>query len=106
MPKCKPVLLEPILRVTVTGPSDSTSRLQRLISGRRGQLLGYDARPGWDGWDEVSALMPEAEVADMIVEIRSVTQGIGTFRTEFDHLQELIGRTADRIVEESKKRAA
>lgn len=106
LPKCRPVLLEPILKVTVAAPSDSTSRIQRLISGRRGQLLGYDARPGWPGWDEVSALMPEAEVADMIVEIRSVTQGVGTYRTEFDHLQELVGRTADRIVEESKKRAA
>ena len=106
MPKCKPVLLEPILRVTVAGPSESTPRLQRLITGRRGQLLGYDARPDWAGWDEVSALIPEAEIADMIVEIRSVTQGIGTFRTAFDHLQELAGRTAERIVEETKKRQA
>jgi elongation factor G len=106
MPKCKPVLLEPILKVTVAAPSESTPRIQRLISGRRGQLLGYDARAGWNGWDEVSALMPEAEIADMIVEIRSVTQGVGTFRTEFDHLQELAGRTAERIVEETKKRAA
>ena len=106
MPKCRPVLLEPILKVTVAAPSESTPRIQRLISGRRGQLLGYDARAGWNGWDEVSALMPEAEIADMIVEIRSVTQGVGTFRTEFDHLQELVGRTADRIVEETKKRAA
>ncbi|MBV8188281.1 MAG: elongation factor G [Alphaproteobacteria bacterium] len=106
LPKCKPVLLEPILKVTVAAPSEATPRIQRLISGRRGQLLGYDARAGWSGWDEVSALMPEAEIADMIVEIRSVTQGVGTFRTEFDHLQELVGRTADRIVEESKKRAA
>ena len=106
MPKCRPVLLEPILKVTVAAPSESTPRIQRLISGRRGQLLGYDARAGWTGWDEVSALMPEAEIADMIVEIRSVTQGVGTFRTEFDHLQELAGRTAERIVEETKKRAA
>ena len=106
MPKCKPVLLEPILRVTVAGPSESTPRLQRLISGRRGQLLGYDARPDWPGWDEVSALIPEAEIADMIVEIRSVTQGIGSFETEFDHLQELAGRTAERIVEETKKHQA
>ncbi len=106
MPKCKPVLLEPILKVTVAAPNDATPRIQRLISGRRGQLLGYDAREGWNGWDEVSALMPEAEIADMIVEIRSVTQGVGTFHTEFDHLQELVGRTADRIVEETKKRAA
>ena len=106
MPKCRPVLLEPILRVTVAGPAESTPRLQRLISGRRGQLLGYDARADWPGWDEVSALMPEAEIADMIVEIRSVTQGIGTFRAEFDHLQELAGRTAERIVEEIRKRQA
>jgi elongation factor G len=106
MPKCRPVLLEPILKVTVAGPSDSTPRLQRLISGRRGQLLGFDTRPGWNGWDEVSALMPEAEIADMIVEIRSVTQGVGTYRTEFDHLQELAGRTAERIVEETKKHQA
>jgi len=106
MPKCRPVLLEPILKVTVAGPSESTPRLQRLISGRRGQLLGYDTRTGWNGWDEVSALMPEAEIADMIVEIRSVTQGVGTFRTEFDHLQELSGRTAERIVEETKKHQA
>lgn len=106
MPKCRPVLLEPILKVTVAGPSESTPRLQRLISGHRGQLLGFDTRPGWNGWDEVSALMPEAEIADMIVEIRSVTQGVGTFRTEFDHLQELAGRTAERIVEETKKHQA
>jgi elongation factor G len=106
LPKCKPVLLEPILKVTVAAPSESTSRIQRLITGRRGQLLGYDTREGWPGWDEVSALMPEAEIADMIVEIRSVTQGVGTFRTEFDHLQELVGRAADRIVEETKKRQA
>jgi elongation factor G len=106
LPKCRPVLLEPILKVTVAAPSESTSRIQRLVSARRGQLLGYDSRPGWTGWDEVSALMPEAEIADMIVEIRSVTQGVGTYRFEFDHLQELSGKAADRIVEESKKRAA
>jgi elongation factor G len=41
-----------------------------------------------------------------LIEIRSVTQGVGTFRTEFDDLQELAGRTAERIVEETKKRAA
>ncbi len=41
--------------------------------------------------------------AAMIVEIRSVTHGVGTYRTEFDHLQELVGRGADRIVEESRR---
>ena len=106
MPQCQPVLLEPIVHVDLHVPSEATPRVNQIVSGRRGQLLGYDARAGWNGWDEVSALMPEAEIADMIVEIRSVTQGVGTFRTEFDHLQELVGRTAERIVEETKKRAA
>lgn len=106
MPSCKPVLLEPIVKVTVRTPAESTARIQRLITGRRGQLLGYDARPGWTGWDEVSALMPEAEVADMIVEIRSVTHGVGSFGTSFDHLQELVGRTAERIVEETRRKRA
>ena len=47
MPRCQPVLLEPILKVTVAAPSATRrSRIQRLISGRRGQLLGYDARAG------------------------------------------------------------
>jgi elongation factor G len=95
-----------IIILSTRRPRPASSRIQRLISGRRGQLLGYDARTGWTGWDEVSALMPEAEVADMIVEIRSVTQGVGTWHATFDHLQELVGRTADRIVEETKKRAA
>src|SRR4029077_17565922 len=99
---CRPVLLEPILKVKVAAPSDSTSRIQRLISARPGRLVVSAAGRGGASWDEVSALMPEAEVADMIVEIRSVTQGVGTYRTEFDHLQELVGRTADRIVEETK----
>jgi elongation factor G len=106
MPKCNPVLLEPILKVTFAVPSDATARIQRLISGRRGQILGFDGREGWSGWDEVQALMPESEIGDLIVEIRSATQGVGTFRTEFDHLQELSGKPAEKVAEEAKKRAA
>ncbi|MCW5748172.1 MAG: elongation factor G [Alphaproteobacteria bacterium] len=106
MPKCDPVLLEPILKVTIAAPSEATSRIQRLVSGRRGQLLGFDARPGWPGWDEVAALMPESEIGDLIIEIRSATQGVGTYHAEFDHLQEMAGRAAEKVVDEGKRRAA
>jgi Translation elongation factors (GTPases) len=106
MPKCKPVLLEPILNVTVAGPSDRPRASSRLISGRRGPAPGLRRAAGLDRLGRGLGPDAEAEVADMIVEIRSVTQGVGTYRTEFDHLQELVGRTADRIVEETKKRAA
>ena len=99
MPKCDPVLLEPILQVTIAAPTEFTPKVQRLITGRRGQILGFDGRPGWEGWDEVKALMPEAEIHDLIVELRSLTLGLGFFTTSFDHLAELTGRLADRAIE-------
>jgi len=102
LPKCEPVLLEPILKVEISVPADFTSKAQRIISGRRGQILGYDAKPGWPGWDAVAAFLPQAEMGDLIVELRSLTMGVGTFSWKFDHLQEITGRTADKVVEERK----
>jgi elongation factor G len=85
-------------------PDELYEVIEACSSGPFLELFARGTRPGWTGWDEVTALMPESEIADMIVEIRSVTQGVGTYRTEFDHLQELVGRTAERIVEETKTR--
>lgn len=98
LPGCEPVLLEPIAKVTVYVPNEFTAGVQRLISGRRGQILGYDARDGWPGWDRVEAMMPQSEMHDMIIELRSLTMGVGTYEWEFDHLQELTGRLADDVV--------
>jgi elongation factor G len=98
LPTCGPILLEPILRVSFQVPSEFTPRVQRIVTGRRGQILGYDARAGWPGWDEVQALIPEAETADLIVELRSQTLGVGSFRRAFDHLQEMAAREAERHV--------
>ena len=69
-----------------------------MISSRRGQILGFDAKPGWNGWDTVQANMPQAEMHDLIVELRSLTQGAGTYRFTFDRLAELVGREANQIV--------
>lgn len=106
MPTCEPVLLEPVLTVTIAVPSDYTPKVQRLISGRRGQILGYDARPGWQGWDEVKATMPQAEIHDLIVELRSLSLGVGTYTWTFDRLQELTGKAADRAVEQRREALA
>jgi len=100
MPKCDPVLLEPIFNVKIAVPNEFTSRVHGLISGRRGQILGFDAKEGWTGWDEVNALMPQSELHDLIIELRSLTLGVGSFAWKFDHLQELTGRLADKIVEQ------
>lgn len=102
MPQCEPVLLEPILSVEIAVPSDYTSKAQRVLSGRRGQILGFHAKEGWKGWDSVQAFLPQSEMGDLIVELRSLTMGVGTFSWRFDHLQELADRTADKVVEDRK----
>ncbi len=104
LPQCQPVLLEPIHLVEIVCPSEATAKINALMSGRRGQILGFDTREGWDGWDVVRARMPEAEIGDLIVEIRSATAGSGTFTFKFDHMAELTGRTADQII--AARRAA
>lgn len=98
MPKCEPVLLEPICKVAIDVPQAFTSNVQRILSSRRGRILGYDARPGWPGWDEVQAYLPQAEMQDLIVELRSATMGVGGFDWRFDHLTEVTGKLADKIV--------
>jgi len=104
LPQCQPVLLEPIHLVEIACPNEATAKINALLSGRRGQILGFDTREGWEGWDVVRAMMPEAEIGDLIVEIRSATAGAGTFTFKFDHMAELTGRTADQIV--AARRAA
>jgi elongation factor G len=106
MPQCAPVLLEPILAVEVNVPSDATAKVNGIISQRRGQILGFDARPGWSGWDSVKAHMPAAEIHDLIVELRSATAGVGTYTFKFDHLSELTGKLAEQVLAESKSKAA
>jgi elongation factor G len=100
MPKCSPVLLEPICTVTISIPNDATSKVHAVISGRRGQILGFQAKENWEGWDEISAYMPQAELHDLIVELRSLTLGIGWYSWEYDHLSEITGRIAEQVLEQ------
>jgi elongation factor G len=106
MPKCGPVVLEPIYQVSIAVPSEFTSRIQRLASSRRGQILGFDAKTGWRGWDEVKVQMPQAEMHDLINELRSVTLGVGSFSSSFDHLQEMTGREADQVIAQRQSQIA
>jgi elongation factor G len=98
LPKCEPILLEPVDSVEISVPNAFTARVQRLVSGRRGQILGYDAKPDWPGWDLVSAHLPQSELHDLIVELRSLTMGVGSFAHRFDHMQELTGRPAEKVL--------
>jgi elongation factor G len=106
MPQCSPVLLEPIVAVEIHSPSDATSRVNQIVTGHRGQLLGFDGREGWPGWDTVKAHMPESEMASLIIELRSATSGVGTFTYALDHMAELTGRPAEQVVATRRAEAA
>ncbi|MBW4593673.1 MAG: elongation factor G [Brasilonema angustatum HA4187-MV1] len=98
LPKCEPTLLEPIIRVQVSTPNEFTAKVLQLVTGRRGQILGYEGVHDWQGWDCVIAYLPQAEMQNFIVELRSLTLGVGSFHWEYDHLQEVPDRIADRIL--------
>ena len=98
LPQCSPVLLEPIHLVEIVCPSEATAKMNAILSSRRGHILGFDTREGWAGWDVVRAQMAEAEIGDLIIEVRSATAGVGSFTFKFDHMAELTGRTADQII--------
>ena len=106
MPNCAPVLLEPIMHVKIHVPSEATAKVNGVVSSRRGQLMGFDGRDGWKGWDTVEAQMPMAELQDLIIDLRSLTQGVGSFETAFDHLAELSGKLAEQVVTAHHQEAA
>jgi elongation factor G len=105
LPQCSPVLLEPVMAVEIAVPSEATAKINGIVSSRRGQILGFDARPGWPGWDLVEVHLPESEIQNLIVELRSATAGVGTFSAKFDHLAELTGKIADQVLATRAKAA-
>jgi elongation factor G len=95
-----PHLLEPMHKLTVVCPSSATSRITSAVAGRRGQMLGMAPRDGWTGWDRIDALLPEAELGGLEAELRSQSQGLATYEAQFDHLAELNGPLADKVIQQ------
>ncbi|MES1157107.1 MAG: elongation factor G [Alphaproteobacteria bacterium] len=104
--QCAPVLLEPIEKIVIMTPSSGTSKINSAITRRNGQILGFDAREGWPGWDRVEVYLPHAERQDLILELRSLTQGLASFEAQFDHMVELTGRRADDVAKKAHAAAA
>jgi elongation factor G len=96
----QPHLLEPMHKLTVVCPSSATSRITSAVAGRRGQMLGMGPRDGWTGWDRIDALIPEAELSGLEAELRSQSQGLATYEAQFDHLAELNGPLADKVIQQ------
>ncbi len=95
---CGSVLLEPIMKVTVYTPESAMASVTTILTQRRGQILGFNPREGWNNWNVIETLMPQAELKGLIVELRSATAGVAGYTAVFNHMAELSGRLADDVI--------
>ncbi|MEL7052114.1 MAG: elongation factor G [Cyanobacteria bacterium J06588_5] len=98
MSDCEPSLLEPIVDIEISVPAEFTANVLRLISGRRGQILGYDGKQNWVGWDVVTSQLPLAEMQTLVLELRSLTLGVGFFSWQYAHLAPVPDKLASRVL--------
>jgi elongation factor G len=94
-----PVLLEPIMLVTVTTPEDVVGDIIGDLNSRRGRPLGMDSA---GGMTEVKAEVPMSEMLSYAPDLRSITGGRGEFAMEFLRYEEVPGHLAGKVVEEAR----
>lgn len=100
MPKADPVLLEPICKVTTIAPEEYTGTLMGDFTKRRGLIL--DMQMNEDGDQVISAEVPMAEMLTYANELRSMTQGRGTYTLEFDRYQAAPKEVAEKVIAAQK----
>ncbi len=99
----KPVLLEPIYTMEVTVPDQYMGDIIGDLNKKRGRILGME--PG-DGVQKINAQVPLAEVFKYAVDLRSITQGRGSFTMKFDRYEEVPANTAEQIIAQAKAEKA
>ena len=102
MRKADPVLLEPIMKVSVIVPDEYLGTVIGDLTSRRGQIQGQEARPGAQ---QVDALVPLANMFGYATDLRSNTQGRGQYTMEPHSYAEIPKSIRDKIVEERRKKA-
>jgi elongation factor G len=96
----QPVLLEPVVNMTITVPDTLTGDIIGDLNTKRARVLGMN--PG-NGVNVIQAQAPLAEVQRYAVDLRSMTQGRGTFTTEFSHYEEVPAQIAQKIIAQKAK---
>ncbi len=84
---CAPTLLEPIMKITISVTNEFTGNVMNDLNQRRARVLSMD-ESGY-GTQEITALVPEAELLDYAIKLRVLSQGSGSFNSEFDSYQEV-----------------
>ena len=96
-----PILLEPIMNITVWVESKYLGDIMSDISGKRGRILGQS--PLGSGIEEIRAQAPQAELLKYAIDLRSMTSGTGSFETSFDHYDPISGKIADDVIAAAKE---
>jgi elongation factor G len=99
MSKARPVLLEPVMTVTVFAPDQFMGDITGDLNHRRGRILTVEPA---DGLQAIKALVPQAEIFKYASELRSMTGGRGTFEMEFSHYDQVPGNIAQKVVAEAQ----
>ena len=92
----KPTLLEPIMKISVKVPEDSTGDIMGDLNSRRGRVLGMDSE---DDKQIINAVVPMAEILRYAPDLSSMTGGRGTFTMEFEQYDEVPGDMAQKVIE-------
>jgi elongation factor G len=95
-----PVLLEPVLEAEIRVPERNLGDIMSDINGRRGKIMGTEPD---EGYQKVKATVPESEMLRFALDLRSITQGRGTFSKKFSHYEEMPAHLAKTIIEEFQK---
>jgi len=95
-----PVLLEPVVEANIRVPEKNLGAIMSDINGRRGKILGTEPD---DGYEKVRASVPEHEMLRFALDLRSITQGRGSFQMKFSHYDEMPAHLAKAIIEEFQK---
>ena len=95
-----PVLLEPIVEATIKVPEKNLGDIMSDINGRRGKIMGTEPD---DGYQLVRVTVPESEMLRFALDLRSITQGRGSYTKKFSHYDEMPAHLAKAIIEEFQK---
>ncbi len=99
MEKAKPILLEPIMRMSVSVPDECMGDVIGDLNSRRGKVQSVDSKAGGQ---VIKAQVPMAEVLKYAPDLRSMTSGRGSFTIAFSHYDEVPGHLAEKIIQQSK----
>jgi len=99
LPKCKPVLMEPIMKIEVLTPEENMGDVMGDLNRRRGQLQGMDTRAGAQ---VIKALVPLSEMFGYVTQLRTITSGRATSTMEFDHYEPAPKGVQEEVIAKAK----